>query len=729
MTDADWESFEDDKQEDQPEEKTQLRKVKKNRRNVGFSQMMGKKISRKNVNDYGILNIDESTERSPDEIERLKKDIQKERKVAFNAYTLLKIEMESIGDFFFGTKKVKIVKKKFAGGLKGKIGESAEEGSYDSYEEDFSLSSSYQSNTRQELQNHLRNINFEDEGEPGQGSPDKVDLFLKSLTDEPDSQNKRSHIKNSKKLNEIVQKDNTEEDMPEVEAKSETKGSEEETGESNKLVEGKKVSSEQDNLEIELFSSGNAQDLDLEMILTSGAYQEDSQIKEIQMKSKMDIASHHDLEEEDIDLDNDDDDDLVNGGMDIKYDLLEEDEDEEEELKIDAYKTEKDPKSSEPDKDITNLTDEEFFGNLIEGVCGPEETEEPKEEFSGDKGGVRLGGKRRKKRKEREAEAREMDQFLDQIAKMEKSEDIPSDENNSIEEEEQSSKRDIYIQQRDQYFVDDEEVYLNELETGNCNWKYIKDLFRVVTHPEEEKINLDDENRETVLNYFADICKGLLNSRSEDFLVFVYSNSEVVDALFRFVEYEGVNAIIEGVLNIRDSVYNLNSFRFLKHRFGLYRRLLKEIMKSTSEVQISQMAKIFVKLIKDKSEVIDANYFIDKILLENENHVALLDKVLKEKNEVLAEVVSLIIQRVVPEEEKNFLEDTSKDDINKSFGKGSYSSIFNLERLNFVVILLALLDLIIQAVYSKLQNINKYINDISSQSLPYKFIYTVINDI
>lgn len=70
-----------------------------------------------------------------------------------------------------------------------------------------------------------------------------------------------------------------------------------------------------------------------------------------------------------------------------------------------------------------------------------------------------------------------MGEFLNEIAKMEKAVGVEEDnlmqELESKKEEEEGHKKDIYIQQRDQYFVDDEEVYLNELVSGKCDWTYI----------------------------------------------------------------------------------------------------------------------------------------------------------------------------------------------------------------------------------------------------------------
>lgn len=71
-----------------------------------------------------------------------------------------------------------------------------------------------------------------------------------------------------------------------------------------------------------------------------------------------------------------------------------------------------------------------------------------------------------------------MGEFLNEIANMEKAEGVEEDnlmrDLDQKTEESTANKRDIYIQQRDQYFVDDEEVYLNELISEECDWTFIK---------------------------------------------------------------------------------------------------------------------------------------------------------------------------------------------------------------------------------------------------------------
>lgn len=125
------------------------------------------------------MNIGDEEVDNQEENELLKRSIQKERKMAFNAYNLLKMEVDYIGNFFFGKKKKNEGKEdtkkeseknnfseeEEADNEEEDDEEEDDEEEMEEPEEDYTLSKFYQSNTREELQNQLKNINFEDEDE------------------------------------------------------------------------------------------------------------------------------------------------------------------------------------------------------------------------------------------------------------------------------------------------------------------------------------------------------------------------------------------------------------------------------------------------------------------------------------------------------------------------------------------------------------------------------------
>lgn len=152
---------------------------------------------------FNSVNIMDEDVESQEERESLKKGIEKERKIAFNAYNLLKMEVDYIGDFFFGKKKEKEkAGEKSKGGSskdldKGGSEEEAddEEEKDEEEEEDYTLSKFYQSNTREELQNQLKNINFEEEENDAEEEQEKKKEDLLSGSDEEKSSPKKQEAK------------------------------------------------------------------------------------------------------------------------------------------------------------------------------------------------------------------------------------------------------------------------------------------------------------------------------------------------------------------------------------------------------------------------------------------------------------------------------------------------------------------------------------------------------
>lgn len=160
---------------------------------LNFSEVTGGKPSENDFPDkYNSVNIGDEEVQIKEENERIKKEIEKERKIAFNACSILKMEIDYIGNFFFGKKKeeknskdkikksnLSFDKKTFSDEEADDEGEGEGEGEN---EQDYTLSKFYQSNTREDLQNQLKNINFEDEDENNDKNEIKeIDCEMKKL--------------------------------------------------------------------------------------------------------------------------------------------------------------------------------------------------------------------------------------------------------------------------------------------------------------------------------------------------------------------------------------------------------------------------------------------------------------------------------------------------------------------------------------------------------------------
>lgn len=311
----------------------------------------------------------------------LKKDLENERMVAFNACGMLKMEIDFVGDFFFGSKD----KEEENDMKKSKSGLKSSEHSYSSdssseEEDDYQLSKFYQSNTREELANQLKAINFEEEsneadlgmmqdedkeedlsaeedlGEAGTN----VDKFLKELMDSNDPGKEKRERKNSKNLEKTKKRGETidtemQEDIDEFKE------------ESNALIDqylsedckDKEDKEDAEDVNPNMFGSGNALDLDFAAILSGGLakpvsdLEPDSSIEQIQKKIKQEIEGDNDWAQMEMEINN----------LDLESDLLE--------------KEDEDYKAIIGDSDFGDMEADEGNDAFITDMKGIEGTDEP----------------------------------------------------------------------------------------------------------------------------------------------------------------------------------------------------------------------------------------------------------------------------------------------------------------------------------------------------------------
>lgn len=576
IEDGEWESFNSNESIDNSE---------KYRQNY-FSQAMGKQKKKQEMNKYSSVNINDEIELN-ENFENYSKAIKRERNLSQRAFSILRMENESIANFFFGKTVSKSEQDQDSSNMshpdiKSEISSGSNEIEQDDEEDD--TDNQYRSNARDELNNYnfqnlLKNKN-EDYSDDYQDNP------LKDLLLSTEDHSERKERKNSKNI-------------------------------SNMLKSGKK----ENDIQKEMFSSGNAQNIDIDKMLglnindddlekdsSNDTKGENDMDLDFWNKNRINIQNNHDLNKDYLDDDHDDDDDdLVNSGMGLDFDFL---------TKLDK----------EDDTEGNKIT-QDFISQRMANNFEKEMMESSDE---------------KKKKNDDDFES-----ILERIAKEGKCPEIQKEEmddkNKESDCEEDIINRDIYIKQQDQYFVDDEEVYLNDLCTENYDWTYILDLFKVITHEDEEPIKKEDPNRDTIISYFQTICKSLLSAQPEDFLAFIYSNELVMNKLVENSNHIEIFAILKSVLNFRENTSEETSFRYLKHRFGYYRKVFNKLI-DEGEFKYPNLANLFLDLVKESREIVDSNYFIEKILLDMTNQFKLIDLVIKQRGHICIEILSLIIK-------------------------------------------------------------------------------------
>lgn len=269
----------------------------------------------------------------------LKKDLENERMVAFNACGMLKMEIDFVGDFFFGSKE----KEDEDDIKKSKSGLKSSERSYSSdssseEEDDYQLSKFYQSNTREELANQLKAINFEEESneadlgmiqddeqeedqESGEAEDNSnVDKFLKELMHSNDPGKAKRERKNSKNLEKTKKRG----EIMDTQAQDDIDEFRKEEGNAlidHYLSEDCKDTEHAEDINPNMFGSGNALDLDFAAILSADLnnpasdLESDASIEQIKKKIKQEIEGDNDWDQMELEINN----------LDLESDLLEKD--------------------------------------------------------------------------------------------------------------------------------------------------------------------------------------------------------------------------------------------------------------------------------------------------------------------------------------------------------------------------------------------------------------------
>lgn len=285
-----------------------------------------------------------------------------------------------MGDFFFGAREEKDKRPSAAKRVEDEVssGRSYSSDSSSEGEEDYQLSKFYQSNTREELANQLKAINFdEEENEADLGmiedesdgvEPNDVDKFLKELMETNDPGKEKRERKNSKNMEKIGKREETGQTNrienpfePQESVKERNKEFESEYGDlqqqknnqpkqdpqtndfspkkleitSNLTSKDPKESTQiqnldsdnkQEDVDQEMFGSGNALGLDFNAILAEVNVNEepekDSSIEEIEKKIKAEIEGGTDWEQIELEANE----------MDLETDLLEKEEDDDDQF-------------------------------------------------------------------------------------------------------------------------------------------------------------------------------------------------------------------------------------------------------------------------------------------------------------------------------------------------------------------------------------------------------------
>lgn len=202
--------------------------------------------------------------------------------------------------------------------------------------------------------------------------------------------------------------------------------------------------------------------------------------------------------------------------------------------------------------------------------------------------------------------------------------------------------RDRFFKEQEQLILDNEEIYVNEL---CCEGEMVNldKLFRFTTENGSENI--------TAAHYFSEIAISLLQEKPEQFLSYIYSRNDVLSFLIDNITIRSIKNIIVKILNLNkdDNKASMN-FKFFRHRFSFFTKLIRK-MRHFEGLALENTSEVFIDLIKEEENVVDAEYFIEKLLVDKESFKSLIGTIKTKRSVKLLELVSLVIKKVFFEKE------------------------------------------------------------------------------
>lgn len=245
-------------------------------------------------------------------------------------------------------------------------------------------------------------------------------------------------------------------------------------------------------------------------------------------------------------------------------------------------------------------------------------------------------------------------------------------ESESKEAGEQNAGKDVFTKEGEQLVLDNEEIYINDLLSDNEH-PQLENLFSFIN---DSKAGLNP----TAAHYFTEIVSSLLKSEPERMLSYMYAHKYIIDFLIENCDYQSTKNLLAKILNLSNDECKSNvNFKFFKHRLTLYSRLLKET-DNMSDDALNNLMDIFVHLLKEDENVVDAEYFVERLFEEPTNFRRLVEQISTRQSPKLVELVELILNQVFKKESEFWKSKQAEaDDVKKPVSKKPTNGHFVLD--------------------------------------------------
>lgn len=211
----------------------------------------------------------------------------------------------------------------------------------------------------------------------------------------------------------------------------------------------------------------------------------------------------------------------------------------------------------------------------------------------------------------------------------------------------------------DNFVLENEEVYLNDLGCSEQDFPHLEHLFEFV-------ISSDPCFRNpTAAQYFVQVVESLLVKDQTLLLGFIYSHKKVLKNLVANIDVCAYKGLLGKVLIFPKEDDRPNtSFKFLKYRFTLAKKLFEYVVSceqgnqpeedsaGTKEVGLKNAVSLLATIVKDSDKIVDSDYFIDRILLDKKNLKRLICKTKATLSVELLGLVGLLAEALFEKAEK-----------------------------------------------------------------------------
>ena len=122
--------------------------------------------------------------------------------------------------------------------------------------------------------------------------------------------------------------------------------------------------------------------------------------------------------------------------------------------------------------------------------------------------------------------------------------------------------------------LENEEVYINDLGSAHATYPHLDLLFGFLLDPSQNERDINV----TAAFYFYQIVHSLITACPQKLLTYVYSHRNILNVLLEKSSVCAYKNVLSRLVNIYENEEKEHiNFRFLKHRFTLYRRIFQKV--------------------------------------------------------------------------------------------------------------------------------------------------------